>query len=384
VACRDSYPGPTLTIFPNGSPCSRPLSGVVAVVVVACAACAAARAPEYDQTVVVPTPPTATTPPKQPETDPGPCAIAGPKATMTVVVSAGADELSVAIAGAPVSVVPGEGGTSAVAVKGALEFAGRADGLDFFPSSPVVVANGVVELGPMSVLGATSMNGTHLVAKTVEIGPGFQLGALSVPCSALTFVGSGHAAEEAHRGIDPPSLRTVSCTTTCPSYSTPETLDFHALPDDGAYVRLTGSTIVSELERRGAWSRVATPDYVHMDGAQLTGWVRAEGLNKLPGYYGLSGGRSLGTPRQPQPGLVRASGADIYQGPARIEPDTAVFSSADSGHRWATVRDGAAEFEVMVRAGASRAEIRRAPFIPVLRDAWVSVKAVHTMRRESP
>jgi len=366
---------------------SLSLRGVVAVAVLVCAACSSARAPdpEPNHAVVVPAPTTTNTPPKEPapKPDPGSCAIAGPKAAMTVVVRAGADALSIAIAGARVTVVPGEEGKSHVAVQGALEFAGHASGLEFFPASPVVVANGVVQLGPMSVLGATSLDGSDLVAKTVDIGPGFQLGQLSVPCSELTFVGSGHASEEAHRGIRPPPLRTVSCTEPCARYSTPETLDFHALPEDRALVRLTGSTIVSELERRGAWSRVATLDYVHMDGAQLTGWVKAAGLEKLSGGYGFTGGRSFGAPTPRGRGSVRASGPGVYRGPARIDPDTPVFSLADGGQRWATVRDGAAEFEVMFRAGDSRAEIQRAPFIPSLQGAWVSLKAVHTLPHDA-
>jgi len=132
---------------------------------------------------VVPALTTTNTPQKEPapKPDPGQCAIAGPKATMTVVVRAGTDALSVEIAGARVTVVPGDAGKSQVAVQGALEFAGHSDGLAFFPSSPVMVADGVVQLGPMSVLGATSVNGSELVAKTVDVGPGFQLGELSVP-----------------------------------------------------------------------------------------------------------------------------------------------------------------------------------------------------------
>jgi len=144
-------------------------------------------------------------------------------------------------------------------------------------------------------------------------------------------------------------------------------------------VRLTGTTIVMELERRLPWARVATLDYVHMDGAQLTGWVKLARLERLYSSSGFSGGRSFGAPTPRGRGYVRAAGPGVYRGPARIDPNTPVFSSADGGQRWATVRDGAAEFEVMFRAGDSRAEIWRAPFIPSLRGAWVSVKAVHTI-----
>jgi hypothetical protein len=296
---------------------------------------------------------------------------------MTVVVRAGSDDLPVAIEGAPVTVVVGDGGTNEVAVGGALEFAGRVGDLEFFPSSPIVVANGVVELGPMSLLGVTRREGSHLVAETVDIGPGFQLGELRVPCAPLSFVGSGHASEAAHRGNTPSRLRTPSCAASCVHYVTPATLDFHAQPEDGAPIRLTGSTIVGELEQRQGWSRVTTVDHVHIDGAQLTGWVEVAGLQKLAGSFGFTGGRGSLAPRSRGRGSRRAGGPGIYQGPARIDADTPVFSSAEGGHRWATVRDGAAEFEVVFRTGDARAEIWRAPSIPLLRGAWVSLKAVH-------
>lgn len=207
---------------------------------------------------------------------------------------------------------------------------------------------------------ATSTNGSEVIAKNIDIGGGFQLGEVSVPCSALTFVGAGHASEEAHRGVRRPRLRPVSCAQSCATFSTPETLDFYTLPDDDAPVRLTGSTLVSELERRGEWSRVATLDDVHMDGAQLTGWVRNAGLEELSGSFAFTGGRGLG--------------------PARIDLATPVYSSAGNGHRWATVRDGAAEFEVTFRSGEAWAQIRRAPHISFLQGAWVRVEAVHPIR----
>jgi len=157
-------------------------------------------------------------------------------------------------------------------------------------------------------------------------------------------------------------------------------LDFYASPGGGAHVRLTGSTIVSELERSGDWARVSTEDFVHMDGAQLTGWVEHSRLTKLSGGVGFTGGRSLGSPLgRGVIGAASVTGAGTFRGPAHIDAGTPVLALPAGGEPWATIRDGKAEFEVVIKPGNDRAEVWRAPFIPHIRKAWVSLTAVHIL-----
>lgn len=314
----------------------------------------------------------------RPETET--CRILGRSASLTVAVTAGTEELAVTVRGARVIVVPRDGGVSSVEVTGALEFEGRAEGIEFFPSAPVVVANGLVQLGPMSLLQQTSPRRAELVARTVDIGPSFQLSEVRLPCSGLAFLGSGDPSEEAHRGIRPPRLRVNSCPAPCARYTTPEGLDFHASPGDGAPVRLSGSTIVSELERRGQWTRVSTDDFVHMDGAQLTGWVEHSRLTRLSGEIGFSGGRSrVSPPGKGTMGTTSVIGPGALRGLAHIDAASPVFARSAGGERWATIRDGMAELEVVITPGNDRAEVRRAPFLPHLENAWVSLGAVHLL-----
>lgn len=306
--------------------------------------------------------------------DAGACRIAGPKASLTVAVTAGDDELSVTLDGARVNVVPRDADTSSVEVEGALAFEGRAKQLEIYPSTPIVVADGVVQLGPMSVLRPASTRGAELVARSVDIGAPFELSELSVPCSALAFVGSGHPSEAAHRGESTPPLRSQACPDPCAYYTTPETLDFRASPEGGAHVTLRGSTIVFALEDRGAWSRVSTADDVHLNGAQLVGWVERSRLTKLEGGVGFTGGSSRA--HEPKAGRVGVSTPTRL---AHVDAGTPVFSAPEGGARWATVRDGEADFEVALEPGRDRARIIRAPFIPYLAAAWVPAQAVHVL-----
>ena len=161
-------------------------------------------------------------------------------------------------------------------------------------------------------------------------------------------------------------------------YTTPETLDFHANLG-GAHVTLSGSTIVFELERHGEWSRVSTEDSVHLVGAQLVGWVERSRLTKLEGGVGYTGGGS----RLPEP----KGRPPILSTPTRrahVDAGTPVFSAPERGARWATVRDGEAELEVILEPGRDRARIIRAPFIPYLSAAWVPTQAVHVQPEITP
>lgn len=307
------------------------------------------------------------------------CRIVGPRASLTVAVTAGTEELSVMVRGARVTVVPRDQGASAVAVTGAIEFDGRAEELELFPSTPVLVANGVVQLGPMSVLQKTSPRGAEVVARTVDIGASFQIGEVSVPCSVVSFVGSGDPSEEAHRGARPSRLRSYECPDPCTYYTTPDTLDFHVSPGDSDTVRLTGSTVVFALQRHGTWTRVATADHVHMDGAQLAGWVEHSRLTRIEGGVGFTGGRGFAEPLGRGTGGTRVSGPGVFQGPAHVDSGTPVFALPTGGDRWATIRDGEAELEVVIWPGRDRARVLRAPFIPHLASAWVQVAAVHVL-----
>jgi hypothetical protein len=237
----------------------------------------------------------------------------------------------------------------------------------------------------MSVLQETSPRGAELVAHNVDVGPSFRLSEVSVPCSALAFVGSGDPSEDAHRGGHAPRLRRPSCPEPCARYKTPETLDFHASPGDGARVRLTGSTIVSELERRGEWARVSTEDFVHVDGAQLTGWVERSRLTEVDSAIGFTGGRGDLAPREgghahAEP-VVRPG---VFHGPAHIAAGTRVFALPAGGEPWATVRDGGATFDVVITPGDDRAQVWRAPSIPHLGNAWVPLAAVHVRWDQAP
>jgi hypothetical protein len=274
--------------------------GLALVLLVGSTTSCAARAPSRQPTeprvaggaAVQPSSPASGSPARQeaagPETET--CRISGPGASLSIAVAAGTEHLTVTVDGARVSVVPRDRGASSVSVMGALEFEGSTEGLEFFPSAPVEVASGVVQLGPMSVLHETSPRGAELLAQSVEIGTSFLLSEVSIPCSALAFVGSGHPSEEAHRGLRPPKLRGHSCPAPCANYMTPEELDFYASPGGDAHVRLTGSTVASELERRGRWARVSTEDFVHMDGAQLMGWVEHARLRRISGGSGSAVG----------------------------------------------------------------------------------------------
>lgn len=357
----------------------RPASMLLVASLAPCAACSPAPRPTGPIVIAsaAPSPIVVESPARDdaPRPEIKTCRIPGPKATLTLAITAGSEELNVTVEGARTTLVPGERGASAVEVTGALEFQGRAEGIDLYPAAPLEVAGGVVQLGPMSVLQNTSPRGASIVAETVDIGPPFALSQVTVPCSALSFVGSGDPSEEAHRGTKSPRLRRPSCPQPCTHYTTPDVLDFHANPGGGAHVRLTGSTIVSELERRGDWTRVATEDFVHMDGAQLTGWVEHARLTKLSGGFGFTGGRGFGSlPTRGRAGAVRAGG---FRGPAHIDAGTRVFTLSTGGEPWATIRDGEAEIEVFIKPGNDRAEILSAPFIPHLTSAWVPVAAVH-------
>jgi hypothetical protein len=203
---------------------------------------------------------------------------------------------------------------------------------------------------------------------------------MSMPCAELSFVGSGDPSEAAHRGTRPPRLRRPACADPCTYYTTPEELDFHASPFERPRVRLTGSTIVSELDRRGDWVRVSTDDFVHLDGAQLTGWVERARLTRIDGAVGYSGGRARSAPMDPGGrGVVRTSDPRIFHGPAHVDAGTPVFALPAGGEPWAVVRDAEAELEVIIRPGMDRAEILRAPFLPSLDHAWVPLTAVHPL-----
>lgn len=309
------------------------------------------------------------------------CRIHGPRARLTLLVTDGPRSFPVAFEGAPISLIPGEHDQASAHVLGELELDGHAEGLEYYPVKPIEAAGGIVELGPISTLRDTSPRGSALVARTVDIGASsFSISELSVPCSSISFVGSGDPSEPSHRAIQAPSLRAPACTGPCAFYSTPDTLDFFFGPGSGERIRLTGSTVVAEIERKPGWIRVSSIDYVHIDGAQLLGWVDASRLTKLQGGVGFTGGRSfLSPPAAGSPGVVKRSGKGIYQGEAHIDSGTVAFADATGGQPWATVRDGSAGFEVVITQGQERAEVVRAPSIPLLTHAWVAAKAVHTL-----
>jgi hypothetical protein len=308
----------------------------------------------------------------EPAADPPACRIAEPRASLSVEITAGTRTFQQEVRGASVIIVPRDADWSAVQVLGALELAGRTKGLRFFPATPIVVAGGVVRLGPRSELRKASPSGTALVAETVDVGPGFELGPVTVPCAALSFVGARDQPDHAR-----PELRQASCEGPCLRYTTPETLDFHATPGAASPVRLTGSTIVSALERSGPWTRVSTQDFVHMDGAQLTGWVLHSRLRRLSGAIGFTGGRGGLPGRLGDIPSIHYAGPGIRQGPAHVDAGTLVYSSPSGGTTWATVRDRTATFEIAARAGEDRAQVLSAPFLPSLTDAWVPLSAAH-------
>jgi hypothetical protein len=308
------------------------------------------------------------------------CSIEGPSANLTVKVVAGEDAFDVPIRGARVTVTPRGGAMGEVEVTGALAFEGKVEGLELFPSRRVVVAGGMVELGPMSVLADPSPRDGAIDARTAVVGSGFEVsGAMSIPCSALSFVGSGDASEEAHRGIRGPSLRSHECPAPCVYYHTPEVLELHASPGDASVVRLTGSTIVSALERRDRWTLVSTEDAVHMS-AQLVGWVEGSSLQRIDGGIGFTGGRSFLSTRASRPPRIGYGGPGVVQGLAHVDVGTPVFSRDMGGGRWATIRDGDAEFAVVIWPTLPRALVMRAPSFPYGLNAWVSVTAVHVFQ----
>jgi hypothetical protein len=308
------------------------------------------------------------------------CQIAGPKANLTVEVGAGDEPFSVALRGARVVVVPRGEDVSSVAVQGALTFLGRAPELAFHPRAPVVVAGGLLELGRTSFLKKTSHLGDVLIAKTVDVGTPAVLGEVSVPCSALTFVGSGDPSEDKHPETPGSGLHRPACSDPCPTYETPDVIDMYAGPGKGAHLRLSGSTFVSELARSGRWALVFTEDEVHMD-ARLTGWVEHARLTKLDGGIGFSGNRYVPEPMNRGTSGATVKGPGTYQGPAHIAVGARFFTQSEGGEPWATVRDGAAAFEVLIWPGEhDRVQVMRAPFMPSLQNAWVSSKAVKALR----
>jgi hypothetical protein len=300
----------------------------------------------------------------------------GPSAHIDVTVAAKPEPFEVSLDGVRIVLSPSTAGAPRVSVRGALAFEGTTPTPEMFPWEPVEVADGVVELGATAVLSDATIGDDEVVAKKVDIGTATVIGTIAIPCRSLTFAGSGHPAEAQHRGVNPRPLRDPSCPLPCLSYTTPEELTSRATPDAKDVIVLAGSTIVSEIDRRGPWVRVVTRDFVHLDGGQLTGWVELAKLKKLPGGFGFTGGRSMGEPMRGGRGPVVAKGPGVYQGPARIRAGSAVFDDRVAGAQWATVRDGKAEFEVVVRTGEPRAEILKAPGIPYLSRAWVAGEAV--------
>ncbi len=145
-------------------------------------------------------------------------------------------------------------------------------------------------------------------------------------------------------------------------------------------MRLTGSTVVSALERSGPWTRVTTEDFVHMDGAQLTGWVLHSRLHRLSGAIGFTGGHGWLPGRLAVVPSIHYAGPGIRQGPAHVDAGTLVYSSPSGGATWATVRDSAATLEIVVHTGDDRAEVlESAPKLAVAStDAWVPPGAVHS------
>jgi hypothetical protein len=104
-------------------------------------------------------------------------------------------------------------------------------------------------------------------------------------------------------------------------------------------------------------------------------------LTKLAsGTIGFSGNKY----REPPPlggGVVvgRRTGPGVVQGPARVAAGTPVFALPAGGLRWAIVRDGEAELEVVITPGSERAQVLRAPSFPILHYAWVPRAAVHVL-----
>jgi hypothetical protein len=280
------------------------------------------------------------------------------------------------VRGAPVVVVPGDGGASEVEVGGALAFEGRAEGIELFPAVPVEVAEGVVQLGPMSVLQGTSARGAAVVAGSVDIGE-LTLSELRIPCSALTFARSGDPREKDHLRHGP-RMRRPACPDPCRQYETPEAIDVYARPGGGARVRLSGgSTIVYGIERVGPWMLVSSADDVHLH-AQITGWLDHARLTEIEGTVVFTGG----TGRAPDSRLGwgsfgRGARPGAYQGPVQVDAGTPVFAHLEGGLPWATVRDGEAEMEAYVDPGSLRAQVLRAPSLPALMNAWVPVGSVH-------
>jgi hypothetical protein len=311
----------------------------------------------------------------------GECEIAAPKARLAVAVRAEPQAFVVTVEGARVTVIPRDTELSSVRVTGAFEFEGTARGLEFFPAVPVVVAHEMVQLSPMSQLRGAFPQGDMLAAQSVDIGVGFHISEVSLPCSALSFVGSGAASEDARRGISAPRLRSFACPPPCSHYTTPETLDFYPTPGGASRIRLSGSTIVAERERRGEWTRVTTEDHVHVDGAQLAGWVEHALLTELVGGVGHTGGRAVAASTPSNAGCSVAVRAGSYQAAATFDNGTAVFAGEIGGAPWATIRDGAAEFAVVIPPDGDRVQVVRAPFLPCLRNAWGARAAMHTNAR---
>jgi hypothetical protein len=310
------------------------------------------------------------------------CRIAGPHAMLDVTVEVDGDTFPVEVRGAPVVVLPGDGPASTVAVEGTLAFVGRVDKLVFFPATGVEVADGIVELGPKTLLQDTAPRDDRLVARTVDIGGGLTVSDVDVPCAALSFLGSGDPREELHVVGGGPRPRAPACAEQpwwCVYFYTPATLDVFALPGDGAHVRLAGgSTIVAALEYRGRWTRIATVDHVHL-GAQLTGWVEHRRLGlELAGGFGFSG--NLSREAAPQMATTHpgwGSGARVFHGMVHVDAGTPVLTRRDGGTPWARVLDRNAEIEAVIEPGSPRARVLSAPSLPDLPNAWVPVGAVH-------
>jgi hypothetical protein len=138
--------------------------------------------------------------------------------------------------------------------------------------------------------------------------------------------------------------------------------------------------VVAKVRRLGVVVRPRPARVVvHMKGAQLTGWVEHSRLTKISGAVGFTGGGGRAAPSDREIRAVIVTGPGIFHGLAHIDAGTPVFALRAGGEPWATVRDGEAEFEVVVEPGKDRAQVWRALFIPHLSKAWVSLTAVRTL-----
>jgi len=295
------------------------------------------------------------------------CEVSG-RAYFRVVVTAGGARFPIELYGARATVRPDSGPLTRVQVTGPLAFSAQAAELAYRPGARVVAAEGMVELGEMTTLSTSAARGDH-VTVTADLGGGVRLLELTLQCSAITI-----EPPPAARRQEPSAIRCGDAYYQAGTRG--RRLAFRAHPSGGRRVLVElpddRDLWVCEVERRGAWVRVATIDTVHLDG-RITGWLLRSDLRRLRGSVGFTGGR--GFLRPPGPGRMGFHGSSLYYGPARLRVGALVHASP-GGASWATVTDGTVDVVVLMRDNQDWVAVIEVPGLGPTDKAWISRAAV--------